>query len=116
VIARQAVAVAVVGVQEVVGAGAFGPELLDHAAEAIETRVLVAAVWVAARDDVSLVNPRLRVRTLDNCPETQVGVRLQSGRAVRKRGDPADAVVHAAVVTVIQHAAIWVSHADDPTG
>jgi hypothetical protein len=115
--AGEAVAVAVVGVQEIIG-HAVGirvePALFDHPTETIQAGILIAAVGVAAGDDIGLVDAGLRMGTGYDSVEAEIAVSLQGCGAVGDGREAADPVIDAGIVVVVQNAAVGISHAHQP--
>jgi hypothetical protein len=76
-----------------VGGRGVVPFLLDDAAEAVESRVLVAAV-AGPRADVRQIDVGLGMGALDDRPQPEVAVPFQSSRVVRERRETADREDH----------------------
>ena len=115
--AGQAVAVPVVGVEEVIGHRVgirVHPTLFHYPPEAIQARVLIAAVGVAAGDDIRLIDPRLRMGTGHDGIEAEIAVGFQGAGTIRKGRKPADPVIDPGIVVVVQDAAIGIGHAHQP--
>src|SRR5581483_350911 len=91
-------------------------------AEAVQARVLVASIAIgfAALLDVREVHARLRMGPLDDGVQTEVAVLLQvhSGHAVLVIGpdaEPADRIIHAGIVAIVDLAAVRIGDAHQPT-
>ena len=79
--------------------------------QAIVTSPPVAAVAGAAGGDVRQVYVGLGMGALDDGSQPKVAVTFQSSRGVRERRQAADRGVHASVVIIGQHLAVWIGDA-----